>query len=109
MASINQIPLLQISNELIPYREEKRGDARISHPKFDRSVSVRVPLDVRKKLEDLDVDVSDAVRSYLLSLVETREKLMKLHEVDQQIRLRGLKVGKGTAEVLVREERDREP
>jgi hypothetical protein len=68
-----------------------------------------VPRDVKKKLEELDINVSEAVRSYLIGLLETQERLRRLEDADKNIRSRGLKVCKGTAEELIREGRDIEP
>lgn len=70
------------------------------------TVSVRVPREVKKKLEELNINVSQAVRTYLSELVRREENLSKLEEVNQSIRSRGACLSKGTAERLLREDRD---
>ena len=71
-------------------------------------MSVRVPREVKKKLEELNINVSQAVRSYLLELVRRQENLSKLEEVNQSIRSRRVSLPKGTVETLLREDRDLE-
>ena len=73
------------------------------------TISVRVPRDVKKRLEELNINVSEAVRAYLLRMIEVRERLLRLDDLDREIRSRDLKIAKGTAEGLVREGRDLEP
>ena len=71
-------------------------------------MSVRLPREVKKKLEELNINVSQAVRSYLLELIRRQENLSKLEEVDQSIRSGRVSLPKGTAETLLREDRDLE-
>ena len=72
------------------------------------TVSVRIPRELKERLDELDINVSDAVRRYLLSMVAREENIRKLDEVDKALRSRGLKIPEGTAEGLIREERDLE-
>lgn len=70
------------------------------------TISVRVPNEVKKKLEELDVNVSEAVREHLLELVAREERLRMLEEVDGALRSRNMRVPQGTASSLIREGRD---
>jgi Arc/MetJ-type ribon-helix-helix transcriptional regulator len=72
------------------------------------TVSVRVPNEVKKKLEELDINISEAVRRHLLEIIAREERMRKLEEVDRVLRSRNLKVPEGTALSLIREERDLE-
>jgi len=72
------------------------------------TISVRIPPDVKRKLEELNINISDAVRKYLFNIVERQENIRKLEEVNQELRSRTLKIPKGTAETLIREDRDLE-
>ncbi|HEX9913396.1 MAG TPA: type II toxin-antitoxin system CcdA family antitoxin [Candidatus Bathyarchaeia archaeon] len=72
------------------------------------TVSVRVPNEVKKKLEELDINISEAVRGHLLEIIAREERLRKLEEVDRVLRSRNLRVPEGTALSLIREERDLE-
>lgn len=73
------------------------------------TLSARVPREVKEELEQVDVNLSEAVRTYLVSLIEKRERLKKPEDVDREVRSRGVKAAKRTAEKLVRERRDVEP
>lgn len=72
------------------------------------TVSVRVPNEVKKKLEELDINISEAVRRHLLEIIAREERMRKLEEVDRVLRSRNLRVPEGTASSLIREERDLE-
>jgi len=72
------------------------------------TVSVRVPNEVKKKLEELDINISEAVRRHLLELIAREERLRKLEEVNKALQSRNLRVPEGTASSLIREERDLE-
>ena len=71
-------------------------------------MSVRIPRELKEKLDELNINVSDAVRRYLLSIIAREENIRKLDEVDRVLRSRDLKIPEGTAEGLIREERDLE-
>ena len=70
------------------------------------TVSVRIPRKVKKKLQELDVNLSEAVRACLQRIIEREENLRRLEEVDRELRSVGAKAPKGTAETLIREDRD---
>lgn len=72
------------------------------------TVSVRISRELKEKLDELNINVSDAVRKYLLSIIAREENIRKLDEVDKGLRSRTLKIPEGTAEDLIREERDLE-
>jgi len=72
------------------------------------TVSVRIPREIKEKLDELKINVSDAVRKYLLSIIAREENIKRLDEVDRVLRSRDLKIPEGTAESLIREERDHE-
>ena len=71
-------------------------------------MSVRIPRELKEKLDELEINVSDEVRRCLSNMVAREESLRKLEEVDKVLRSRDLKIPEGTAEVLIREERDLE-
>lgn len=72
------------------------------------TISVRVPHEVKKRLQELGINASEAVRSCLLSIIQKEESLKKLEEVDRELGARALKTPKGTAETLIRDDRDLE-
>jgi len=72
------------------------------------TVSVRVPNEIKTKLEELDINISEAVRRHLIELIAREERLRKLEEVDKALRSRNLRISEGTASNLIREERDLE-
>jgi len=72
------------------------------------TVSVRVPNEIKTKLEELDINISEAVRRHLMELIAREERLRKLEEVDKALRSRNLRISEGTASNLIREERDLE-
>ena len=73
------------------------------------TVSVRVPNEVKKKLEELDINVSEEVRKHLLEIIAREERMKRLEETNRALRSRNLKVPEGTASSLIREGRDHEP
>ena len=73
------------------------------------TVSVRVPNEVKKKLEELDINVSEEVRKHLLEIIAREERTRRLEENNRALRSRNLKVPAGTASSLIREGRDHEP
>ena len=73
------------------------------------TVSVRVPDEVKKKLEELDINVSEEVRKHLLEIIAREERMRRLEETNRALRSRNLKVPEGTASSLIREGRDHEP
>ena len=73
------------------------------------TVSVRVPNEVKKKLEELDINVSEEVRKHLLEIIAREERMRRLEETNRALRSRNLKVPEGTASSLIREGRDHEP
>ncbi len=72
------------------------------------TVSVRVPNEIKTKLEELDINISEAVRRHLMELIAREERLRKLEEVDKALQSRNLRVPEGMASNLIREERDLE-
>jgi len=73
------------------------------------TISVRVPNEVKKRLEELDVNVSEAIREHLLEIIAREERIRRLEEVDRALRSRDIKAPEGTASSLIREGRDHEP
>ncbi|MCS4538916.1 MAG: hypothetical protein HYY67_08675 [Thaumarchaeota archaeon] len=68
-------------------------------------VSVRIPEELRDKLRELGFDVSKEVKKYLTWLATKEDSRKKLQELEKLVK--ELPVSKrGTAEKLVREDRD---
>ena len=68
-------------------------------------VSVRIPDELRDKLRELGFDVSKEVKKYLTWLATKEDSRKKLQELDGLVK--ELPVSqRGTAEKLVREDRD---
>lgn len=67
-------------------------------------VSVKVPEAVKKKMRQVEINWSEEIRGYILKKIKEMEKEQKLKEIREMIR--GVKVPKGTAAALVREDRD---
>jgi len=63
--------------------------------------------DLKAKLEEFDVNVSEIVRSCLIEEVRRRENLSRLDEINGRLKVRG-KIQSGTASELIREDRDTE-
>ncbi len=80
----------------------------ITEVTLSETVSVRIPQDLKEKLDELGINVSEAVRKCLIRVVAREENMRRLEEVDRAVRVRGIKLPKGTAEGLIREERDLE-
>jgi hypothetical protein len=72
------------------------------------TISVRIPHNVKKRLQELDVNLSEVVRTCLINIIQREENLEKLEDVDQELRSRTSRPPKGTADTLVREDRDLE-
>ena len=75
---------------------------------MSNTISVRVSDDLKRKLSELDINVSEIVRSCLEETVRVRENLAKLEEVNNRLASRSLKIPEGTAATLIREDRDLE-
>ena len=75
---------------------------------LSNTISVRVSDDLKRKLSELDINVSEIVRSCLEETVRVRENLAKLEEVNNRLASRSLKIPEGTASTLIREDRDLE-
>jgi anaerobic ribonucleoside-triphosphate reductase len=67
-------------------------------------VSVKVPEGIKKRMRQVEINWSEEIRSYILKKIKETEKEQKLKEIREMIR--GVKVHKGTASALVREDRD---
>lgn len=70
------------------------------------TISVRIPNEVKKRLEELDINVSETIREHLLEIISREERLRRLEEVDRALRSRNIRVPEGTASSLIREGRD---
>ncbi|AEK71952.1 hypothetical protein GQS_00245 [Thermococcus sp. 4557] len=68
-------------------------------------VSVRVPPELRREMKKYDINWSEEIRAFIRKRIEEEEKKQALQEVIELVEsLHG--VPKGTAEKLVREDRD---
>ena len=74
---------------------------------MSNTISVRLSDDLKAKLEEFDVNVSEIVRSCLIEEVRRRENLSRLDEINGRLKVRG-KIQSGTASELIREDRDTE-
>jgi len=71
------------------------------------TISVRVPEGIKRRLEELRVDISKEVRGHLERVIEREEGIARLREAEEAMRKARVRVPGGTSAALVREGRDR--
>jgi post-segregation antitoxin (ccd killing protein) len=72
------------------------------------TVSVRIPREIKEKLREYNINVSEVIRTCLHDTVRREENLRRLKEVDQELQLTRRSTPRGTAAGLIREDRDLE-
>jgi post-segregation antitoxin (ccd killing protein) len=72
------------------------------------TVSVRIPREIKEKLKEFNINVSEVIRTCLQDTVRREENLRRLKEVDQELQLARMSTPRGTAAGLMREDRDLE-